>query len=248
MESQLGAFFLDACIILNRVFSEDVNRTKKLFDDMNKKSILCYLSESVDTQCNIKIINTVNYIGDTLRQFLIGALQYLLKQQNRNLDDLFENNDIDIIEEVFITIYEDYELKATAKSLEEHIINIIENKIKNGEAFSFSNLIISITMEILRLSNLIQDRYENMFLMIKPKINIYEEKPDSKIVIDINENYHNINSPETIHLASVFKYEEKEKNKAVFITVNNEILKSRVSLNKKYKIIVSDPLYAIHKL
>lgn len=247
MGDPIGALFLDTCILLNRILGEDINRTKKLFTDMNKKDVLCFLSESVDIECNVKIMNTINFIGATLRDFFIGALQYLLSEKGRNIDDVFEDKDIKLIEDIFITIQDSDVLSTPARNIEEHIIQVTERKIENGEKFSFRELVIGMTTEILRLSNMLQDKYENIFLLKKPEVKIYSERPDPNIVSRIDDSNKYIHSPDTVHLASVYRYKEKEGQNVVFVTVDNGILRNRNMLHRKFQLIVSDPLYAIHK-
>lgn len=248
MESPLGAFFLDSCILLNRVLEEDVNRTAKLFRDMRNHPVLCYLSESVDTECNIKIMKTIDFIGDTLRDFFKGALKYLLSNANRSLDDVFTSDDINLIEEIFITIKDTDVLRTPARNLEEHIINVAENKLNENDDFTFNDLLISITTEVLRLSNILQDKYENIFLLRTPEVLIYNENPDPHLVTRIYDSHRDIHHPDTVHLASVIKYKEEESQNAIFITADNGILRHRNLLKGRFSLIVSDPLYAIHKL
>ncbi|MCW4050493.1 MAG: hypothetical protein NWE89_12245 [Candidatus Bathyarchaeota archaeon] len=247
MATSIGAFFLDTCILLNRVLGEDTSRTNKLFNDMGNNDALCWLSESVDIECNVTIMKTINFIGDTLRDFFIGALEYLLSYQDRTMNDKFTNKDIELIEEIFITIQDSDVLKTPSRNLEEHIIHIAEDKLNKNEDFTFNELIINITTEILTLTNSLQDRYENIFLIVKPKVAVYRERPDSTKVTQINNSHRDIHNPDTVHLASVIKYKEKENKDAIFVTVDNGMLKNRYMLRNRFDIVVSDPLYAIHK-
>lgn len=246
MATPIGALFLDSCILLNKILGEDPHRTSKLFEDMESKNVLCFLSSSVDQECNDKITNTINFIGGTLRDFFKGALNYNLQKQGRNLDNIFEHKDLMIIEEIFMYLYNSDALKGPSRSLEEHMVEVVENKINSGEIFSFNQLILEITSEIIRLTNTLQDNYENIFLLVNPSVHIYLESPDQVTIEQIAKLHNDIHYPDTVHLASVIKYQQLENKKAVFVSTDYGIINHKYMLHNKFGLYCSDPLYAIH--
>lgn len=247
MATPIGAFFLDSCILLNKVLGENPQRTKKLFEDMRNYDIECNLSTSVYGECDAKITSTIDYIGNFFRVVFEGTFGYLLEQQSRTTEDQFQKKDILLVQNIFRDIRRQRAILNTpAKSLEEFIVHVAENKIKRGEAFTFKELILGLTLEVMRLTNTLNDRFENLFLVKKPKLNIYTDIPDSELVDQLKEN--GIHEPDNVHLASSKHYEEKTGNKTVFVTDDNRILKRFYYLQNQLGITTSDPLYAIHHL
>jgi len=247
MESPIGTFFLDSCILLNRVLGENPKRTKKLFDDMSDHAIECYLSTSVYGECEAKIISTIDYIGNFFRVVFQGAFGYLLEQQSRTTDDQFQKKDILLVQNIFRDIgRQEGVLTTPAKSLEEFIVHVAENKLESGEAFTFKELILGLTLEAMRLTNTLNDRFENLFLVKKPKLNVYSDIPNSDLVDQLKDN--GIHEPDNDHLASSKFYEEKTSHKTVFVTDDNGVLKRMYYLQNRMGITTSDPLYAIHHL
>jgi len=63
----MGVCFIDTCIILNKILDEDSYRTNKFFNDVKNTGIDCYITPSVQEECEKKINTTLDYIGASLR-------------------------------------------------------------------------------------------------------------------------------------------------------------------------------------
>ena len=247
MGTPIGALFLDSCILLNRILGENPQRTTKLFHDMFTEDIECFLSTSVYGECDRKITQTIDYIGGSFRGIFQGAFGFLLEGQNRTVDDTFQQSDILLIQNIFRNIVgQDEVLNTPSSILEEFIVHVAESRLKKGEIFSFKDLVLGLTLEIMRLTNTLNDKYENLFLLKNPKLNIFTDLPNSSLISELlNAGIH---EPDNIHLASSKEYENKTSNKTVFVTDDNGILRKMDYIKNRWGIRCSDPLYAIHHL
>lgn len=241
-----GVCFIDTCIILNKILGEDLFRTEKFFNDMREVGIGCYISPSVDKECDEKITTTLNYIGDSLKIIFQGGLKYYIEKQGRDENSIITREDIRLLERVFIECYVRGVLRAPARRIEELIITFIESKLKNGEQVSLKELIVQLTTEIFSLSNELKDKYDDLELMHSPEILRSIEDADPVQSAQIQLRFKGIGLADAKHLSSMRVFERKNNIKTVFVTSDYGILNNKINLQNTFNITCSNPLYAVH--
>lgn len=247
-------FFIDSCIIFNRILEEDITRTNKFFNDVTENRIKCYVNESVKNECDIKIDDTFNFLINTLKNALRGSFLEHFRRQRRDENSELSYDDIKLLEQIFINRY--YipryggqrrwfrrPLISTVKSVENFVAIFLEKELDNNEVITLLTFFKNITDELMKYEIEVREKYEDIeeeFYDLE-----YINEPVSPMLFQ-GLTQHDLHRSDCIHLLAMSIYSTKNSLNSIFVTGDYGILRQKYILKSGYNIMCSNPLYAIN--
>lgn len=142
----VGCFFLDTCIILSDILKENTLRIEKLKKDASFHKIPCYISDSVRQESYEKVQQTLNFLGNVIRQTIKYHLEDSRKKHGIPITDSMTSNDIKSLEDLF-GIYHNFVrttrigLASPVALIEEWTIPFVGKKLDEGVAIDINQFL-----------------------------------------------------------------------------------------------------------
>ncbi len=249
-----GCFFLDSSILIPEILALNNARIRKLKKDVLSHKIDCYFSESVRVETEKKVTDTINFLGNAIKNTLVLQLESSRRMHGISLSDPITNDDILDLEEFF------YSYHGVARALrtltdpvslvEEWIISFLSDKLDKGNTVTISDLANELVTSVLRLSVGIQDSFDFLVTFEKSFVKKKIIPVDPRLVrIIASLQAIGIHSPDSDHIANATMNQILSLEKTVFVTLDfSTILNQRGNIIAAHGIMCSDPLYALHHL
>lgn len=252
-----SVIFLDSCVLLNYIFSEEEFRPKVEFLIKIAK-IPCEILPKVNSEVTMKLLNAANDYVRVARQcgsFCSSIFNLPLDkiQIGKSIAATFE----DVFKEIYATVYRDTTLNLDQKRTMAKRIRVIETSIIlslwgiidsgngmnlkqffDGLEYEFSEKYIEFgdrEADFLTKINALKLKSSDI-LEIEPSLNIFAQAgvTNSSDIIVLNE-----------ALGRMYK---SNKWGAIISTDINDMIKNKVQIERRTLLIVSDPLYSLFKL
>ena len=245
--------FLDSSILVSNFFGKFTSRIERFLNIKTKYAVPCYISSSVDGECEEKINNILDFIGDNITLLEMRLAGEKTRTQH---EIVITEQDIILVELLISDLFKELSQKAREEGrqvpeieqqflriLEESVVDFLEEKFKENA---------SLTMK--ELGNFLAKCLDD-FVNIKEAFRIQRKSlaqkkditPDSRIVDEIKKL--GIPTKDSYHIASAIDYAASNDFSAIFISVDYKtILNFREELYKQFKFQVCDPVYAYHHL
>lgn len=248
----VNAFFLDSCIIFNKILNEDIIRTDKLIKNIYDKKINCYVNISIVNECDKKINDTFEFLINILKDSLKTEFLENFRLKSRNGNNILTYDDIPLLEQIFIdTFYIPKYHKergynrpflTAIKSFENYIVKFMENELDNEKEVTINTLFDEITKELIKYEIIIRENFEDIETKFY-KLTYTNEKAPQELINKLKPEIHYSDGN---HLISMLIYSGKNNLNSIFITSDYGILRNKYILERTGKIIVSNPLYAVN--
>lgn len=247
-----NAFFLDSCIIFNKILHEDSIRIDKFVDDLLIHNIKCYVNKSILNECDKKINDTFNFIIEILKDSLKSAFLEQFRIRRRDENNILSYRDIQLLEQIFLdTFYIPRDrrrrpytrpLISAIKSIENYIVIFMEKELNSNKDITLNYLFEEITKELMKYEIIIREKYEDIENEFK-NIEYTNELAPLELVDEL---IHEIHRTDCNHLIAMLIYSGKHNLNSIFITTDYGILCKKEVLERTFKIKTSNPIYAIN--
>lgn len=252
MSSSVGCFFLDTCIILSDILKEDTPRIEKLKKDSSFHKIPCYISISVKKESYEKVQETLNFLGNVVRETIKYQLEESRKKRNITLETSMNSDDIKALEDLFSSYQNAMRtskigLASPIALIEEWIISFLGEKMAKGVTIDVNQFLLELVKKLLELTSLIEDLYDELVTFQKSFVQTKDISVDAVIIKTLQSI--GIHKPDDYHIASAFSHQTVTKEKTVFVTLDfNSILSKRDLILKQINLVCCDPLYALYHI
>lgn len=241
-----GILFLDSCVILSEILGQRAGRMSKFKSDAASHSdaVQCLFSGSVQKECDEKIKQTTDFLGQTLKHSIKVALE---QQRKDNPNSPLTYKDIIALEDVFMV----WRLSSRGgplilpiEAIEEWAITFLGEKINRGETIDTHRFQVELTTKILDLVRKIQRPYDELVTFQTSFIKKTNEIPHPHalhMLIQMR-----LQTTDAAHLAVAANLVSKGKP-TVYVTTDQGILARREEI-RQVGITCCDPIYAIYHL
>ena len=253
-KKQSTCFFLDSSILIPEILVQKDERTSKLKKDAIFHNVPCYFSNSVKLETERKVTDTINFIGDTIRNNLITKLGDSRKLRRIPFFAPLTNDDIKDLENFFYDIQgaarAEHTLTDPVSLVEEWIICFLAEKIDKGVTITIMELGTELIKTILKLTVAIRDSSDYLLLYEKGFAKKKNLPPDARFgLVKTNLETEGIHPPDSEHLAFAVLNQILNAEKTIFVTFDYKtILNNRTIVSNNHGLECSDPLYAAHHL
>lgn len=245
-----GCFYLDSCVILAEILMEYQSRMDKFRKDVLSYAIPCYVSASVQKECEEKLEKNTNFVGDTFKKMTEAYLEGI-KAQRKSLSSPPTYEDIRILEDMFILLYQNLKpldiLQSPLQVIEEWVVQFLEREISRPTALSlqvFINRMIG--LYLMKMTN-IATAYEQLVVYEQKYVKrstATPEKNDIDSLAGVG-----IHSPDADHIASAAKHKKDTGKETAFLTFDyKSIIQMKYEVQKLIEITCCDPIYGINHL
>lgn len=254
MKSQTSkrCFFFDSSVIIAEILGEKNRRVTKIKKDASEHFINCFVSESVVSECNNKILGAADFIGQVIKNTIGVNLIQMRNRKNLPLNSTLDKNDIIELERSFKLIYdttkrENY-LTNPIRVIEEWAITLLDERILKGVNLTIDQFILQLVTATLKITGQIENLYKQLITFEKGFVTKVSVTMDPLLLAEITKSLGvmGIHDPDSKHIASAIFYKEKNDIETVFVTFDYSILKNKDEIINEFRLICSDPLYAIY--
>jgi len=252
-----GCFFLDSNIILADIFGEKARaeRINVLKKDAEHYKIPCYTSKSVKEEIKDKVDELCDFLGRSIKDVLLERLKESRTRRKVSSDDPISAEDIKELENI-VSEYHKIKLRkypgkfllpTPLAAIEEWIIRMIGEKMRNKERVSFTDFREIIIQEIIKTVVTFNDFYNYLLELEEGYIKTIEDEPNPSIMERLKK--FGIHDPDSKHIASAIAHQRSKNEKTVYVTIDyRTILSEREKILSAFNLECSDPLYAIYHL
>jgi hypothetical protein len=245
--------FLDSSILVSSFFGKFKPRIEKFWNNRKIHNIPYYLSSSVEKECNDKMENILDFIGDNI---LLLKMHIAGEKSRTQHEIMLGEQDIVLIELLIKDRFNELSQKAHSegrqipeieqeflRTLEESLADFLEERFKENASLRMEE-IDNFLAKCLDDFLFIKEAFKEYRKSLTPIIQV---EPDPKMV----ENIKKIGVPtkDSLHIASAMEYALSHKLSAVFVSVDyRTILCFQEELYQSFGVQVCDPVYAYHHL
>jgi rRNA maturation endonuclease Nob1 len=207
--------------------------------------VQCLISESIKKECDDKIKQTTDFLGQTLSHSIKVALE---ERRKVNPNSPLTYEDILALENVFMAwrlSSRGGPIVSAIEAIEEWAITFLGEKINQRSDIDIQRFLLELTMKILNLIAEIQNPYDELISFEKGFIKKTNEIPDPhalNMLIQIG-----VHVIDATHIAVAVNYVSKGERVA-YVTTDYGILNKREEIREKVGITCCDPVYAIYHL
>jgi len=216
--------FLDASILISNFFGKFKNKLEKFLTTKVKYGIPCYVSSSVEDECNERIVRVLDFMGESMSLLRMRLAGEKTKTQH---EIILTEQDILLIELLMRGLYR--ELSEKAKSEGEEVPEIEQTLLRTLED---------------SLVDFFEERFKEAFKVQKKTMAHKKDiTPDSMLVEEI----HRVGVPkkDAAHVASALQYISSNTLLGVFVSLDyKHIVNFQEQIYEKFKFQVCDPVYA----
>lgn len=248
--TSVGRSFLDTCIILSEILNENKSRIEKFKKDVDDHGIPCYISDSVKLECDKKIRNTLDFLGNVIRESVNLALENSRKNRRIPLTSPMDAEDIIVLEKLFPKLFgsaraTQLPLLSPIRIVEEWTVTFLGEKLKQGVPITIPQFLTELVKKLLALTSLIQDPYDELVTFEASFAKNISIAVDQSIVHSLREI--SIHEPDATHIASAVAHQTNSHEDTVFVTIDYaSIIAKQADIESAVNIICCDPLYAIY--
>lgn len=250
---QTCCFFLDSSVLFSSFFGKFKSRIEKFWSARKINGIPCYISSSVEKECDERMEDILNFIGEDILLLKMHIGGEKCKTQH---EIILGEQDLILIELLIKDRFNELSQKAKSegrripeleqeflRTLEESLVEFLEGKFKENASLRMNEI-----------DNFLA-RCLDEFLVIKEAFKEYrkglgqitEVEPDSKMVESVKKL--GVPTKDSSHIVSAMQYAEKKKLSTVFVSVDyRTILCFQEELYQNFKVQASDPIYAYYHL
>jgi len=251
LHSVSGCFYLDSCIVLSEILGRNKARMDKLRNDVENYNIDCYIPQSVIDECEKKIKDTIDFLGNILRNVIVVYLEGVRTKERDLSSTKPSNEDLHILEKAFLTISQTIRqfdlITDPFQAVEEWVVEKLDKEIANPTEISLNDFIRRLTAIILREINKLKSDFERLVELEADYISKSNLAPDPKIVNDlVNIGIH---KPDADHISTIESHRKNRGTYAVFLTFDyRTIILNRFRIERVSAIICCDPIYGLSYL
>jgi hypothetical protein len=238
--------------VISDILNENNPRIQKLKEDAQINQIPCYISDSVKDEINKKVVDTTNYLGNTVRQTVKDALEDSRNRRRVPLGAPIDCNDVRALEDLFSVCHSAIRrqriLVRPLFAVEHWAINFIAEKIRKGDKLTIDDFLLELTRILLENTSLIEDVHDYLVEFERGHIKAKTIPRDAGISRNVRfaEGY-GIHHPDSLHIACAHAYQSLHNEQAVFTTQDYGIIHRKQNLvSRGINLEISDPLYAIY--
>jgi hypothetical protein len=239
-------------VILAEVLGERKQRISKIKEDARKHSITCFVSDSVVSECNQKIVGATDYIGNVIKNMIKGDLVQVRNRKKLPLNSPLGKDDILELEKSFKLIHDstkrEHYLTNPIRVIEEWAIISLDEMLSKGVNLTIDQFVSQLVAKTLKVTGQIENLYKQLITYEKGFITKVSVTKDpllsAKIIKSLNEI--GIHDPDSEHIADAIYYKKKNDAEVVFVTFDDGILKNKDKIMNEFGLACCDPLYAIY--
>lgn len=247
--------FIDSCIIFNKILNEETERINKFFKDMANSDSICYINESVETECLNKVDETFNWFMDLLKIEIFPELINQIRKETRTKEDVLIKSDVNHLENAFLWKYYrpkkqgkssfKIALKTAIRSIEYEFYSFLEYVIDNNLQIKIEEILPKFAALIDIERNKMLDNFDNFIFDPDQNIKMISEPYEELTREEVRSC--KISEKDSFHIASTIHFNDN-KSKAIFVTEDYGILTNKPMISWKLKLIICNPLYAKYHL
>lgn len=233
-------------MIISEILGQTVGRINKLKKDVADQDLVaCFFSDSIKTECDRKMNQTIDFIGETLKE----SIETCLLQRRRTDPKIpLDCRDILDLEDVFMIWRMSARggpLISPVEAIEEWAITFLGEKVIQPSSFDTHSFLLELTKRTLLLTAKMQGPYDELITFEKDWLQKNKEVPDPEAIEILSQM--GIHMDDANHIA-VAVNRIRSGERAVFVTMDHRILSRRDEIFAGVKIKCCDPIYAIYHL
>jgi len=246
-----GCFFTDTTVILSEILREHIARLEKFKKDVNFHNVPCFITDSIKQECDTKIENTVNFLGNITRESIAMALEDSRKNRRVPIESPMTSEDIIALEELFSLLHKatraTLQLTSPIQIVEEWAITFLGEILERGTEINISQFLVELVKKLLSLAGSIQDPYDELITFERSFVKKINIVVDASIVDSLRGL--GIHEPDATHIACATSHSIRSGQRSVFVTFDyGSILSKKNDIKNALNQICCDPLYAIYHL
>lgn len=231
---------------------ENTARIDKFKHDVNVHVIPCYISNSVEEECDKKVEDTLNFLGTIVRDTVRIQLEESRGKRGISPESPITSEDVIALEELFLAFHYAARTTKTAlpspiQTIEEWIITFLGEKLEQGVSIDISQFRRDLIKRLLALTSSIEDPYNELVTFERS----YAKKINVTVDVPIVNSLHRIgvHEPDSTHIAGAINHSTNTQQKTVFVTLDySSVISKQDKIKRLLNIVCCDPLYAIYHL
>ena len=214
----------------------------------------CFFPDSVGSETERKIKDTIDFLGNTIKTCLISELENSRNNRHVPLTDPITVEDIKLLKPYFTAIMAAARAQGVLTNpvslIEEWIVLNISQKLEKGTNFTISELARELVTNVLKIAMNVQNAFDNLVTLQTSFIRKMVTPVDNRLPRIIAEiEMLGIHAPDSDHIAKAALHQILTAKKLSLLPSTLEtILNKRNALKRDQDIQCCDPLYAFHHL
>ena len=248
----IGCFFLDSSVLIPEILAQNNLRISKFKREVLNHHLECYFPDSVGSETERKIKDTIDFLGNAIKTCLISELENFRNYRHVPLADPITVEDIKALE----TLFYGYHGVAKAQGVltdpvslvEEWIILYVSQELEKGVNFTISELARELVRNVLTIAMNVQNSFDNLVTLQTSFVRRKATPMDSRLPRIIAEiELLGVHAPDSDHIARACLHQILTGQKVIFVTLDfKTILNRRKAINIHQNVQCCDPLYAFH--
>jgi hypothetical protein len=238
--------------VFSELLGQNKPRIEKLKRDAARYNIKCYVSPSVEAECDYKIKKTINFLDFVLKKVIIAYLEGIQTKPRDLTTSEVSNEDLHTIREAFMLVNANSRkfdlIKDPFQAVEEFLVEKLDDQLEEPEKGVLSDFATLLTANILEEITKLTSDFETLIDLEARFVSKSNESPDQSIVTLLINN--GIHTADAVHISIIASHQRNHNVKAVFLTFDySTILRKWAdaqSADSRLRTIdCCDPIYGI---
>jgi hypothetical protein len=247
-----GCFYLDSSVVFSELLSQNKPRIEKLKRDAQRHNIKCYVSPSIEAECDYKIKKTINFLDFVLKKVIVAHLEGIQIKPRDLTTSKVSNEDLHRIREAFMLVNaasRKFDLiEDPFQAVEEFLVEKLDDQLEKPKKGFLSDFVTSLTANILEEITKLTSAFETLIDLEAGYISKSSETPDQSIMNALINN--GIHTADAVHISIIASHQKKHNTKAVFLTFDYSTIlckwkDAQTADSRLRDIDCCDPIYGI---
>lgn len=251
-----GCLFLDSCVVFAKILAESERVMDKLEQDVKRKGVSCYFSESVKVECARKLNTTEVFFQQVFRTFAEGHFNFCRQQLGKNLKDPLSEDDFQIFASLFtqLRISTTAVLQEPLRTMEIEMALALESVTKKGVKMDFSSFLQNFISQALLLTAHIKIQKVKFITNEQGFFKSNKVLPDNNTTAQLMTKVHRqvgypFHMEDADNISSAWSHMKNTGQKTVFASFDfRTVIFHAEEIFQIIGLRCADPLYAVHFL
>lgn len=247
-----GCIFLDACVVFAEILGENSDVMEKFKQDIKRKGISCYLSETARSECENKIARSQVFFEKAFRVFTVGQFSFLRKGKGKAPDAPLRRSDLTILATLFNEIRKSTPaiLQKPLRMLEVKMVKSVEAAVRQKKKKDFESFMQGFIGNALVEAASLKIQKVKLITNEQGFFRKHSALPDSRITDLLLQKIHGsrrnpFHKEDAENISSAWSHMNSNNQKTVFASFDfRSIIAHAENIFKLINLHVVDPLYA----
>lgn len=255
-QAAIGCIFIDSSVAFAEILGENTDVMTKFKLDIARRSIPCYVSPSVVTECSRKLNFTETFFDNVFRTFAVGHFNACRQRQGQNTSAPISNSDYKIFEGIFSTLKKSLSpiLQAPLRELEKKMVLEIEELLRKKVKIDINTFLNGFLGKAVSLAAYIRIQRVKFMVLEQGFFKKETTNPDAGTSAMLCLRVHAsprfpFHQDDADNISSAWLHKKNSGENTVFTTFDfRTILAHADEIFDLIGLYCADPLYAVHFL